>query len=450
MSPFQIPTRGQHISKEKTWQAFDPNWCSLDMSFAKIGSSHQTRDLECFADSRSIPWNPPTILGPDLIATIPQMSLLSLCALLSQQSHSFLICVALTYNDSRLILHKLCQILRNASVNDFWFPGRLEELLQALLCFLRSFCLTWVGLYPLSSQVLYHDSVSMIMPRFYWWSSGATDLYILGCLLDAMQSLWIVLVRKIDEDSGGSVTCDTQLNCRALFTIAPALLSSPFFGFLFGCSSTFLCRKWALCAELTSRFSFIEFTFGRMPILYDFTMTVCVLVSQRQSTQGLFLWWLFGPPTAFLRRGSRVPWVPCRDPREWCEYKAATITCWLESYCSLSNTHKAIWCKYLSRSMYMAVDWTSQTGFCLWHFFFSTHFYLAYLKIVAQRVVRLLVSASHDRYSHAGRYIGLLSNTGLFLSTGNRYLFLLQRHSFPYDFDHCSCFISPVPCVKVS
>ena len=62
---------------------------------------------------------------------------------------------------------------------------------------------------------------------------------------------------EIVTESGGSVSCDTQLNCRALFTIATALLSSPFFGFLLGCSST--------CAELTSRFRLIKLTFGRMP-----------------------------------------------------------------------------------------------------------------------------------------------------------------------------------------
>ena len=42
-----------------------------------------------------------------------------------------------------------------------------------------------------------------------------------------------------------------------------------------------------------------------------------------------------------------------------------------------------------SRSIYTAVDWISQTGFFLWHFFFSTDYYLVFLKIVAQRVVRL-------------------------------------------------------------
>ena len=39
--------------------------------------------------------------------------LLSLCALLFRQSHVFLICVALTYNDSRKDLHRLCRIPRN-------------------------------------------------------------------------------------------------------------------------------------------------------------------------------------------------------------------------------------------------------------------------------------------------------------------------------------------------
>ena len=72
----------------------------------RMVSSHQTRDLECFADSSNIPWIPPTIHCPDLIATVPQMSFLLLCALLFHQSHLFLICVVLTYNDSRIMLHK--------------------------------------------------------------------------------------------------------------------------------------------------------------------------------------------------------------------------------------------------------------------------------------------------------------------------------------------------------
>ena len=76
--------------------------------------SHQTRDPECFADSYSIPWNLPTNFHPDLSATKPQRYLLSLCALLSQQPHLFLICVVSTYNDSRKDLHRLCRIPRNS------------------------------------------------------------------------------------------------------------------------------------------------------------------------------------------------------------------------------------------------------------------------------------------------------------------------------------------------
>ena len=71
--------------------------------------------------------------------------------------------------------------------------------------------------------------------------------------------------------------------------------------------------------------------------------------------------------------------------------------------------------------------------FCLGYFSSSTHVYL--VRRMAQKVWRFSVSVfGHDRLSHAGNCIGLLSNTGLFLSTGNRYLFLLQRHSFPFDY----------------
>ena len=57
--------------------------------------------------------NPPTIRYPDRTAIAPQMSLLSLCALLFRQSHLFLFRVVLTRNDSRIIPRKTCQIPRN-------------------------------------------------------------------------------------------------------------------------------------------------------------------------------------------------------------------------------------------------------------------------------------------------------------------------------------------------
>ena len=91
---------------------------------------------------------------------------LSLCVLLSQQSHVFLSCLVLTDNDSRKDLYKICQSLWIVSVNDFELPIWLLELLQAPLSFLRSFCFARVWLYPLGGQVLHHYSVSMIVSRF--------------------------------------------------------------------------------------------------------------------------------------------------------------------------------------------------------------------------------------------------------------------------------------------
>ena len=124
-----------------------------------VVSSHRTRDLECFADGSNTPWNPPTMFHPNLIATILQMSLPSLSALLFQQSHLFPICVVLTYNDSRKIFTNFAKFQGIVSVNDFRLPFRLQELLQAPLCFLRSFCFARIRLDPLGSQVLHHCSV---------------------------------------------------------------------------------------------------------------------------------------------------------------------------------------------------------------------------------------------------------------------------------------------------
>ena len=101
----------------------------------------------------------------DLIATIQQRCQPLLCSLLFQQSHLFPICVVSTYNDSKRDLHKLCRIPRIVSVNDFRLPIRLQELLQAPLCFLRRFCFARIRLDPLGGQVLHHDCISTIVSR---------------------------------------------------------------------------------------------------------------------------------------------------------------------------------------------------------------------------------------------------------------------------------------------
>ena len=81
-------------------------------------------------------------------------------------------------------------------------------------------------------------------------------------------------------------------------------------------------------------------------------------------------------------------------------------------------------------SICTVVEESCQGYFCLWHSFFSTHFDL--VTRMARKVWRLSVSV------------------GLFLSTGNIYPFLLQRHSIPIDSWPLSVFRFSVPGVIVS
>ena len=53
---------------------------------------------------------------------------------------------------------------------------------------------------------------------------------------------------------------------------------------------------------------------------------------------------------------------------------------------------------------------------------------------LAQKVWRQCVLVfAQDLGLRGGNCNGFFANTDLFLSTGNRYLFLLQRWSFPFD-----------------
>ena len=63
------------------------------------------------------------------------------------------------------------------SVNDFRLPIRLQELLQAPLCFLRSFCFARIRLDPLGGQVLHHDCILMIVSRF----TTFTEDFVICC-----------------------------------------------------------------------------------------------------------------------------------------------------------------------------------------------------------------------------------------------------------------------------
>ena len=102
--------------------------------------------------------------------------------------------------------------------------------------------------------------------------------------------------------------------------------------------------------------------------------------------------------------------------------------------------HKAISYKYFSNSICTVVEERHHSYCCLGYFSSSAHFDL--VSLMAQKVWwhSGSVFVVHDRHSHARNCTGLLANTGLFLSTGDRYLFLLQRHPFPFDSSHLPLF----------
>ena len=85
----------------------------------------------------------------------------------------------------------------------------------------------------------------------------------------------------------------------------------------------------------------------------------------------------------------------------------------------------------ISKSARLSKNGTMVT-FCLGYFSSSTHFVL--VTRMAHKVSRQCVLVfGHDLGFRDGNCIGLLANTGLFLSSGNRYFFLLQRRSIPFD-----------------
>ena len=81
----------------------------------------------------------PTIFHPGLNATMPQMSLLSLCALLSQQFHLFPICAVLTNNDSRKGLHNIFQVQGNCQCKRLLVSWSAPKTFGSSFLFLEKF-----------------------------------------------------------------------------------------------------------------------------------------------------------------------------------------------------------------------------------------------------------------------------------------------------------------------
>ena len=85
------------------------------------------------------------------------------------------------------IFTSFAKFQRIVSVNDFWLPVRLQELLQAPLCFPRSFCFARIRLNPLGGQVLHHDCISMIVLRFTTFTEN--------CMICCIKSIIIFCTR---------------------------------------------------------------------------------------------------------------------------------------------------------------------------------------------------------------------------------------------------------------
>ena len=97
-----------------------------------------------------------------------------------------------------------------------------------------------------------------------------------------------------------------------------------------------------------------------------------------------------------------------------------------------ANIHKEFACRYPSNNICTVVEQWIHGYLCLGCFSSPTHFY--FVKGLARKVIRQCVLVfAHDLGLRGGNCNGLLANTGLFLSTGNRYLFLLQRQLIPCD-----------------
>ena len=127
-------------------------------------SSQLTRDLECSAESSSTPWNPPTILlsrhDCNSTADVPSWTLRTALSAIPFVSDLCDVDVQWFQESSSQDFAKFQRIV---SVNDFWFPRRLQVLQRALLGLLRSCCITRAGLQPLHCQILYHHGISVII-----------------------------------------------------------------------------------------------------------------------------------------------------------------------------------------------------------------------------------------------------------------------------------------------
>ena len=188
MSHFQIPlplTAYNAYPKNNPSKIVFPNWCILDWSFAVIGwystnepngiigpvaqnvfhkaSSHQIIDLWRFAVESAHQFS----FRPDCNNTAEVPSFTLRTALSAIPCVSDLCGVDVSFAEFQGIV----------SVNDLRLPIGLQELLQASLSFLWSFCFARICLEPLSGWVLNHDCMSVIVSRI----AIVTENFVICC-----------------------------------------------------------------------------------------------------------------------------------------------------------------------------------------------------------------------------------------------------------------------------
>ena len=139
-----------------------------------------------------------------------------------------------------------------------------EREKNAVLCFSFNFSIFWPAstllyghidlvipsLLETDPQILEHwgyadkDRLGQIIPSDGFWSRmSAWRTTALVNFTHRIGVRMFELFRKIDEDFGGSISWNTQPNCRVIFNKATALLSPFFSDLLLGCSSTRRCAK---------------------------------------------------------------------------------------------------------------------------------------------------------------------------------------------------------------
>ena len=102
----------------------------VSQNVSHVGSSHQIRDLEPFADRYSIPWNLPTNFHPDLIQYGRGTFFHSAyCSLRNPICFRSVWCS--TCHDSRKDLHRPCQIPRNCQCAWLLVSCSAPRILQA-------------------------------------------------------------------------------------------------------------------------------------------------------------------------------------------------------------------------------------------------------------------------------------------------------------------------------